>query len=104
LLNEKALTLLGFAVRAGVCTFGTEACYKGVKSGKVWLIAADTGLSERSKKDIRNMCEFYETELCWVSPEGELARRTGRGALKIVGITKREMAEAMIKEAKGTEV
>lgn len=65
---------------------GATACDKGVKSTEIGLILLDEGASERTKKDIRNMCAYYHVQMIITQPAGMLARRCGRDGIMMVGI------------------
>ena len=92
----KTISLIGFAARARKLLFGSFSCEKGVRSGKARLILADEGLSARSMKDVHNMCEYYSVPLVVISPEGELARISG----KMAAVTDEQFAEAILKAEK----
>ena len=48
----KALTLLGFAAKAGKLSFGMDAAVKTLKSGKAFLAVAAYDVSDKSRKEI----------------------------------------------------
>ena len=95
----KTISLIGFAARARKLLFGSFSCEKGVRSGKARLILADEGLSARSMKDVHNMCEYYSVPLVVISPEGELARISGKSC-KMAAVTDEQVAEAILKAEK----
>lgn len=51
-LNNKILTLLGFATKAGKLSFGFEAAVMAMKSGKSKLVITACDISEKSRKEI----------------------------------------------------
>lgn len=50
-MNNKMLTLLGFAAKAGRLSFGMDAASDAVKSGKACLAVAAENVSEKSQKE-----------------------------------------------------
>ena len=66
---------------------GTFACEKGVKGGKDGLVLLDAGASNRTKKDVQNMCKFFEIPLIEVEPEGMMGKGCGKDGLMLAGIT-----------------
>lgn len=52
-MKNKALTLLGFAAKAGKLSYGMDAAGAAVKSGSSRLVAAAEDISEKSKKEVR---------------------------------------------------
>lgn len=106
ILKDNFFGILGFAVRAGSTALGAVSCDKAVKSGKALLVLLDSGASDRTKKDTRSMCDFYEVPLIEVEPQGMMAQRCGRGGLMIVGITDAGFAKRLLEiaECEGAEV
>ena len=51
-MNNKVLTLLGFASKAGKLSFGMDMSLASVKSGKSFLVVSAFDVSEKSKKEI----------------------------------------------------
>ena len=95
-LKDDFFGMLGLAVRSGSVLLGTFACDKGVKSGKVALLLVDDGASERTKKDMRNMCGFYGVRLITAAPAGELSHRCGRDGLMVAGVTNKGFADRLV--------
>ena len=59
---EKALTLLGFAAKAGKISCGMDAAVKTVKSGKAFLAVAAYDVSEKSRKEIAFFAQKYSVK------------------------------------------
>ncbi|MBO5090529.1 MAG: ribosomal L7Ae/L30e/S12e/Gadd45 family protein [Clostridia bacterium] len=51
-VNNKLLTLLGFAAKAGKLSYGMDMSQLAVKTGKSFLVIAACDVSEKSKKEI----------------------------------------------------
>lgn len=51
-MNNKILTLLGFAAKAGKLSFGFEAAVSAVKTGKSRLVLTASDISAKSRKEI----------------------------------------------------
>ena len=51
-MNNKVLTLLGFASKAGKLSFGMDMSLASLKSGKSYLIVCAFDVSDKSKKEI----------------------------------------------------
>lgn len=52
-MNNKILSLLGFATKAGKLSFGFEASVQAIKSSKARLVLVCEDISPRSLKEIR---------------------------------------------------
>ncbi len=51
-MNNKILTLLGFASKAGKLSFGMDMSLASIKAGKSSLIVCASDVSDKSKKEI----------------------------------------------------
>ena len=71
--------MLGFAMRAGKISTGTDIICKELPKGEILLVVVSSLASEPTKKRIRNKCEFYQTECVEadVMPD-ELSQKLGK--------------------------
>ena len=58
--NNKVLSLIGLATKAGKTVSGEFSTEKSVKTGKGFLALVADDASENTKKKFRNMCTCYE--------------------------------------------
>ena len=58
--NDKVLSYLGLATKAGKIQSGEFSTEKSVKSGKAALVIVAEDASDNTKKKFKNMCTFYE--------------------------------------------
>ncbi|MBQ8649182.1 MAG: ribosomal L7Ae/L30e/S12e/Gadd45 family protein [Clostridia bacterium] len=56
-MNEKILTLLGFAAKSGKLSFGFEAVVSSVKAGKARLAVIAEDVSAKTTKEIIFHCD-----------------------------------------------
>ena len=61
--QNKALSLLGLATKAGKVASGEFCTEKEVKSGRAALVIVAGDASENTKKRFRNMCSFYKVPI-----------------------------------------
>ena len=52
-MSDPALSLLGFAAKAGKLSFGTHATEFAVESGKARLVLVANDISEKSIKELK---------------------------------------------------
>ena len=57
--NNKVLSLIGLATKAGKTVSGEFSTEKSVKTGKGFLALVADDASENTKKKFRNMCTYY---------------------------------------------
>ena len=58
-MNNKVLTLLGFAAKAGKLNYGFEAAMGAVKAGKSRLVLVATDISSKSLKETLYFAEKF---------------------------------------------
>ncbi len=61
-MNDKFLTLLGFAAKAGRLSFGMDACTAAIKANKTKLALVCSDISAKSRKEIAYFCDKYNAE------------------------------------------
>ena len=62
-MNDKFLTLLGFAAKSGNLSFGMTACISAVCSGKSKLILICNDISEKSAKEIKFKAQKFSVKV-----------------------------------------
>ncbi len=62
-MNNKLLTLLGFAAKAGKLSYGMNAASDAIRSGKSKLAITAYDLSAKSKKEIAFFANQYSVSL-----------------------------------------
>lgn len=65
-MQDKFLSALGLAKRAGGAIFGTDMVRDSAKRGRAKLIIIASDASENTKKEITDTAAFYNTE-CIIS-------------------------------------
>ena len=63
--NNRVLSLIGLATKAGKTVSGEFSTEKSVKTGKGLLVIVAEDASENTKKKFRNICSFYEVLNTW---------------------------------------
>ena len=62
-MNDKVISLLGLAERAGKIASGEFAAEKAVKTGKARLIIVAEDASDNTKKKFSDMCKYYQVHV-----------------------------------------
>ena len=96
---ERALGLMGLAVRAGRVIFGTPMVCDAMRAGKkIWLVAEAKDSSENTHKRITDRCAYYGVTHTRLDVGTEaLAHALGKsGDLAVVAITDRGMAQSIL--------
>lgn len=62
-VNDKLLTLLGFASKANKLSYGFDAVCASLSKGKSELVLTANDISQKSKKEISFFCNKFKTQL-----------------------------------------
>lgn len=96
--NNKALSLIGLATKAGKTVSGEFSTEKSVKTGKGYLAIVAGDSSENTKKKFRNMCTYYEVPYFEFGSKEELGHATGREMRASLAVQDAGFSEAMKKQ------
>lgn len=75
---NKVFSLLGLATKAGRIVSGEFMTEKAVKDGRAGLVIVGTDASANTKKNFRNMCEFYRVPYFEYGTKDELGHAMGK--------------------------
>ena len=96
--NNKVLSLLGLATKAGKVASGEFSTEKSVKTGKGFLVLVADDASKNTKKKFQNMCDFYEVPIYFIANKEELGRFCGKEFRASLAVQDENFAKAMLKE------
>lgn len=98
MINNKVLSLVGLATKAGKIVSGEFSTEKSVKTGKGFLVLLAADSSENTKKKFQNMCDFYEVPMYLLSDKESLGRAMGKEFRASAAIQDENFAKAIMKE------
>ena len=96
--NNKVLSLLGLATKAGTVASGEFSTEKSVKTGKGFLVLVADDASQNTRKKFQNMCDFYEVPIYFIANKEELGRFCGKEFRASLAVQDENFAKAMLKE------
>ena len=96
--NNKVLSLLGLATKAGKVASGEFSTEKSVKTGKGFLVLVADDASQNTRKKLQNMCDFYEVPIYFIANKEELGRFCGKEFRASLAVQDENFAKAMLKE------
>ena len=99
--NNKVLSLVGLATKAGKIASGEFSTEKSVKTGKGFLVLVAADASENTRKKFSNMCEFYEVPLYILSDKETLGHAMGKEFRASLAVQDWNFAEAIMKVLQG---
>ena len=76
--QNRVLSLIGLATKAGKITSGEFSTEKSVKTGNADLVIVSEEASENTKKKFRNMCDFYHVPIYFYGTKDELGKAMGK--------------------------
>ena len=97
-MNDKVISLLGLAERAGKIASGEFAAEKTVKTGKARLIIVAEDASDNTKKKMKNMTAFYETPLYVYGSKDDLGHCIGKEYRSMVAVLQPGFAKSVMKQ------
>ena len=95
--NNKVLSLLGLATKAGKVASGEFSTEKSVKTGKGFLVLVADDASQNTKKKFQNKCDFYEVPIYFIANKEELGRFCGKEFRASLAVQDWNFAEAIMK-------
>lgn len=96
--NNKVLSLIGLATKAGKTVSGEFSTEKSVKTGKGFLVLVAEDASENTKKKFRNMCGFYEVPIYFLADKVTLGKMIGKEFRASLAVQDENFAKAIMKE------
>ena len=76
--NDKILSLIGLATKAGKTVSGEFMTERETKTGKAFLVIVAQDASDNTKKRFQNMCDFYQVPICFYGDKDTLGHAMGR--------------------------
>jgi len=97
-LNNKALSMLGIATKAGKTVTGEFATEKAVKEGTASLVIVAGDASDNTKKKFRNMCDYYQVTIKVFADKVALGNACGKEFRASLAVTDVGLANAVVKQ------
>lgn len=76
--QNKALSMIGLATKAGKTASGEFCTEEEIKTGRAALVIVAGDASDNTKKKFRNMCEYYEVPICFYADKDTLGHAMGK--------------------------
>lgn len=89
---DKALQILGLAQRAGFVKSGEFMTENSVKDGSAFLIVVASDASDNTKKQFKNMCDFYKVPIRFYSDKEALGHCIGKEFRASLAVTNEGLA------------
>ncbi|MCR4650468.1 MAG: ribosomal L7Ae/L30e/S12e/Gadd45 family protein [Lachnospiraceae bacterium] len=96
-MNDRILSLLGLATKAGSVVSGEFQVDKAVKDGKAYLVIVAKDASANTHKEFRDMCSYYRVPFYEYATKEELGHGIGKEERASVAVTGEGFAKSLIK-------
>ena len=93
--QNKVLSLLGLATKAGKTSSGEFSTEKAVKDGKAYLVIVAGDASENTQKMFRNMTDFYEVPMYLYGDKETLGHFIGKEFRASLAVTNEGLAHSI---------
>lgn len=96
--NNRILSSLGLAQKAGCIASGEYAVEKAVKGGLASLVIVAEDASDNTKEKMKNMTAFYETPLYVYGSKDDLGHCIGKEYRSMVAVLQPGFAKSVMKQ------
>ena len=96
--QNPILSSLSLCKKAGCIACGEFQVSEAVKSGKGFLVLIAADASDRTKKDVNDMCSYYEVKTAFFGTKEELGAAVGKEYLSQVCITDEGFSDSISKK------
>lgn len=98
--QDRILSVLGLAMKAGKIASGEFSTEKAVKSHRAFLVIVSVEASENTKKMFRNMCSFYQVPMYLYESKERLGHAIGKQYRASLAVLDEGFAESLIDKLK----
>mgnify|MGYP002520092653 FL=1 len=96
--QDRILSTISLATKAGKTVSGEFSVEKAVKEGKAKLVVVSDEASDNTKKMFRNMCEFYKVPVYFYGTKEGLGHFMGKEFRASMAVTDEGLAKAVEKQ------
>lgn len=96
--QNKALSMLSIATKAGKTAAGEFLTEKAVKEGRAYLVVVASDASDNTKKKFRDMCNYYHVEMRVFSNKDFLGSACGKEFRASLAVNDKGLADAAVKQ------
>lgn len=101
--NNKILSLIGLATKAGKTVCGEFSTEKSVKTGRGFLVLVADDASDNTKKKFRSMCEYYQVPVYFLSDKEALGKACGKEFRASLAVQDENFAKAIVKQLENVD-
>lgn len=95
--KDRVLGMLGISAKAGKVVCGNDATIEDIERHKVKLVIVAEDASEKTKKNMKYVCEKNKVPILEFGNIDEISRTIGKTNKAIIGIKSKSLSEAIEK-------
>ncbi len=95
--KRKVLGMLGISAKAGKIVCGTDATIEDIEKHRVKLVIVAQNASERTKRNIRYICDNNKIPILEFGDIEEISRTIGKNNKAIIGVKSKSLSEEIEK-------
>lgn len=76
--HQKALNLLGLAMRAGKIVSGEELTLKAIRTNNISIVVVASNASENTRKKFKDKCNYYHIRYTELFTQEEISQSIGK--------------------------
>lgn len=95
--RNRVLGMLGISAKAGKVVCGNDATIEDIERHKVKLVIVAEDASEKTKKNMKYVCEKNKVPILEFGNIDEISRTIGKTNKAIIGIKSKSLSEAIEK-------
>ena len=96
--QDKALSLIGLATKAGKTVSGEFMTEREAKARRAYLVIVAGDASENTKKNFRNMCEYHKVPICFYGDKESLGHAMGKQFRASLAVMDEGFAKGILKK------
>lgn len=96
--QDRILSSISLATKAGKTVSGEFSVEKAVKEGKACLVVVSEEASDNTKKMFKNMCTFYNVPLYFYGTKQSLGHFMGKEFRASLAVTEQGLAGSVTKQ------
>ena len=101
--QDKILSLIGLATKAGKTASGEFLTERETKTRKAFLVIVASDASDNTKKKFREMCKFYKVPIYFYGDKDTLGHAMGKEFRASLAILDEGFADGIQRELKNRE-
>lgn len=95
--NRRILGMLGISAKAGKIVCGADATIEDIERHRVKLVIVAENASEKTKKNIRYICDKNSITMLEFGSINEISKTIGKNNKAIIGIKSKSLSEEIEK-------